>query len=336
MGALVAVQNACLLSVSTDKGHSSSDGRTVVEFWIQQVRVASDDEECLPETFEAYPITAPAEVPVAYSAQEDCVDGSGHLSSPPVVNSTAGIDLGFFADSVGESLASIVAPDAGRAVSCSICNGTGNYGFSKCSFCHGSGIDDAIGIDSGCNSVPLFTFGTCAPNVPSDAAGNAFGHDPGGVVHDMVAPTPAVTLTVGPSASDCMLDSSGQRQPKVPRIGGHDVPSRALEPELSLSSGTSLSHVPVASSSAVPAVPLEPDALQYHDVAIQPPTKVELQVGDIVRISHSASRNFQRRGAIIHKLVERYRTWYVVWFSDSEDIRHYLVDMLSTVETTLK
>ena len=252
------------------------------------------------------------------------------------MNSTAGIDLGFFVDTVGESLASTVTPDAGRAVSCSICNGTGNYGFSKCSFCHGSGIDDAIGIDSGCNSVPLFTFGTCAPNVPLVADSNASCHDLGGVVHDMVAPTPAVTLlSVGPSAIDCMLDSSGQRQPKVPRVGGLDVPSRASEPELSLSSGTSLTHAPVASSSAVPAVPLDPDALQNLAVAIQPPTKVEPQVGDIVRICHSSSRNFQRRGAIIQKVVERFRTWYVVWFSDSEEQRLYLVGMLSPVETTL-
>ena len=40
MGALSAVQKAILSSVVTDKGHCHSSGRSVVEFWISQRRVA--------------------------------------------------------------------------------------------------------------------------------------------------------------------------------------------------------------------------------------------------------------------------------------------------------
>ena len=36
MGALSAVQTALAYSVVTDKGHKSSSGRSVVEFWVQQ------------------------------------------------------------------------------------------------------------------------------------------------------------------------------------------------------------------------------------------------------------------------------------------------------------
>ena len=40
MGALSAVQAACGHSIVTDKGHSSSSGQSVIEFWIAQLRLA--------------------------------------------------------------------------------------------------------------------------------------------------------------------------------------------------------------------------------------------------------------------------------------------------------
>ena len=43
MSALMSLQAAIVAGISTDRGHKSSDGRTIVEFWIQQPTSHFDD-----------------------------------------------------------------------------------------------------------------------------------------------------------------------------------------------------------------------------------------------------------------------------------------------------
>ena len=170
MGALLAVQTACITSVSTDKGHTSSDGRTVVEFWVQQVFDASEDEavpsSCSLENSEVLPNIAVPEVcgktsdPDAFPAftkdesitHADSVVGTLNGDSR-VRGSHVGSDGIFSAPSN--------SPVTTDSLPCRICSGSGQYGFSSCVFCHGTGRDDSA------TSVDLAGPGLRSPVLPS-------------------------------------------------------------------------------------------------------------------------------------------------------------------------
>ena len=186
------------------------------------------------------------------------------------------------------------------AVSCRICSGSGNYGFSKCVFCHGSGIDDASGIDRGGNSVP-----------------------------PVVIAVPQLAPVSGLGASDEPID---QRHRKIPRVGASDVASSTEA--LAQSSISELCPPQGLPASSCPADPVEAESTvlctdsqllgSYSSMAARP------VIGDIVEISAAKSPNFRRHGVVIDMFQERSSsTWFTVFFSDSQAIKHYSADMLS-------
>ena len=383
MGALLAVQHACMSSVSTDKGHSSSDGRTVVEFWVQQIRwvqsesceaadpagtaptVAPDaskptspvadpthavvqtaldaevaatpsrptaighlnaggencsaaaakepispesvlgqwrDEEIKTYGLDADPAgTAPTVAPGASKPTSPFADpthavlqtaldaevaatpsrptAKGHLNADGDNCSAAAAKepispesvLGLWRDEENE-IHVLVTPVTGSPVSCSICNGTGNYGFGRCSFCHGTGLDASV----------------------TDTVS-------GGTSVDPIVP----------------------RHFKIPRTAGCDVASRTDAPvQLSCSAAPALVESPVSHTLCLTC---------QSDICI---CKVGPLLGDIVLIHNSTSRNFRRHGAVIKKFHDNFRIWLTVFFSDSEAQRDYRVDMLSVAEST--
>ena len=57
LGALTAVRCACESSITTDKGHRSSTGKTTVEFWLQQhvnegAAIVPEDDVSIPSPAE--------------------------------------------------------------------------------------------------------------------------------------------------------------------------------------------------------------------------------------------------------------------------------------------
>jgi hypothetical protein len=59
MGALLSAQSALGSSISTDKGHKSSNGQTVIEFWFQQPPTSNLDERQLDATMDVETSTQP-------------------------------------------------------------------------------------------------------------------------------------------------------------------------------------------------------------------------------------------------------------------------------------
>ena len=297
MGALLAVQHACLSSVSTDKGHSSSDGRTVVEFWVQQIRWVQSESCEAADPAGTAPTVAPgaskptspvadpthAVVQIAQDAEVAATPSrptaKGHLNADGENCSAAAAKepispesvLGLWRDEENE-IHVLVTPVTGSPVSCSICNGTGNYGFGRCSFCHGTGLDASV----------------------SDTVS-------GGTSVDPIVP----------------------RHFKIPRTAGCDVASRTDAPvQLSCSAAPALVESPVSHTLCLTC---------QSDICI---CKVGPLLGDIVLIHNPTSRNFRRHGAVIKKFHDNFRIWLTVFFSDSEAQRDYRVDMLSVAEST--
>lgn len=187
---------------------------------------------------------------------------------------------------------------------CRICSGTGQYGFSSCVFCHGTGRDDSVTSVGLGGPMPALTRVTVST---SDSL-----HDHGYPCDLMMVPTfrkrssrvygegvgslhRGMSILDAPDGPAIECDS---RQSKVPRIHSHE----ALR-----DGGIAAAHVPSLAS------PL---------------------VGDLVQICNPASSNYRRRGIVSAIYHEKFEDWYVVDVSEAEQ-RHYLRSMPSLVEPSL-